>query len=80
MSRLLENLNSEQLKAVTLPRQSALILAEADSGKTRVLTTPIAYLIETPGEPLRALVSMMSAPIRPPMLSMTVPCPDGARV
>jgi len=47
MSRILENLNPEQLKAVTLPRQCALILAGAGSGKTRVLTTRIAYLIET---------------------------------
>jgi superfamily I DNA/RNA helicase len=47
MSRLLENLNPEQLKAVTLPRESALILAGAGSGKTRVLTTRIAHLIET---------------------------------
>src|SRR5215208_3316340 len=47
MSRLLANLNPEQLEAVTLPRQSALILAGAGSGKTRVLTTRIAYLIET---------------------------------
>ena len=43
----LENLNPEQLAAVTLGRQSALILAGAGSGKTRVLTTRIAHLIQT---------------------------------
>jgi ATP-dependent DNA helicase UvrD/PcrA len=47
MSGLLENLNPEQLAAVTLPDQSALILAGAGSGKTRVLTTRIAWLIQT---------------------------------
>ncbi len=41
----LSGLNPEQLKAVTLPRVSALILAGAGSGKTRVLTTRIAWLI-----------------------------------
>ena len=46
MSRLLENLNPEQLAAVTLPPQAALILAGAGSGKTRVLTTRIAWLIQ----------------------------------
>src|SRR3954469_15221004 len=40
-------LNEEQLEAVTLPHQSALILAGAGSGKTRVLTTRIAWLIQT---------------------------------
>src|SRR6476620_9782504 len=43
----LHNLNPEQLAAVTLPPQSALILAGAGSGKTRVLTTRIAWLIQT---------------------------------
>src|SRR4029079_8846129 len=40
-------LNEPQLEAVTLPPQSALILAGAGSGKTRVLTTRIAWLIQT---------------------------------
>ena len=47
MSELLANLNQEQFAAVTLPNQSALILAGAGSGKTRVLTTRIAWLIQT---------------------------------
>ena len=44
---LLNGLNPEQLAAVTLPRSHALILAGAGSGKTRVLTTRIAWLIAT---------------------------------
>lgn len=43
----LAGLNDEQLEAVTLPQQSALILAGAGSGKTRVLTTRMAWLIQT---------------------------------
>src|SRR5262249_43132540 len=46
-SDILTRLNPEQLKAVTLPRVSALILAGAGSGKTRVLTTRVAWLIQT---------------------------------
>ena len=47
MNRILSGLNPEQLAAVTLPAQSALVLAGAGSGKTRVLTTRIAWLIQT---------------------------------
>ena len=46
-SPLLHNLNPEQLAAVTLPAEHALILAGAGSGKTRVLTTRIAWLLQT---------------------------------
>ena len=47
MADFLSNLNPEQHRAVTLGRESALILAGAGSGKTRVLTTRIAYLVNT---------------------------------
>lgn len=47
MQTLLTNLNPEQLAAVTLPAQHALILAGAGSGKTRVLITRIAWLVQT---------------------------------
>ena len=42
----LSNLNDKQLDAVKFSSGPLLVLAGAGSGKTRVLTTKVAYLVE----------------------------------
>ena len=55
MSTILRDLNGEQKKAVECVDGPVLIVAGAGSGKTRVLTSRIAYIIEKGVEPDRIL-------------------------
>ena len=54
-STILEGLNSEQKKAVSCVDGPVLIVAGAGSGKTRVLTSRIAYILEKGCDPSRIL-------------------------
>lgn len=55
MENLLENLNKEQAQAVQSNQGPLLILAGAGSGKTKVLTTRIAYMIKNGVKPRNIL-------------------------
>jgi DNA helicase-2/ATP-dependent DNA helicase PcrA len=76
---LLRGLNPEQLAAVTLPARPSLILAGAGSGKTRVLTTRIAWLIQTgqlsPGGVLAVTFTNKAAKEMLTRLSAMLPVP-----